>query len=155
MTKNAVSRPAEGRILTSTEEALLALQPMLENVPRIDEGSMEDILLQIARGETIEDVFMRSGAPSLQNWKDVSLRIDAIRWGQGDFEDGFPVVIYVDAVDGTGQKVVASTSSGVQVAQLIRAHALGHIPGLTVIPRRAEKATRNGFYPWRLELVVG
>lgn len=70
-----------------------------------------------------------------------------------DFKDGLGVYLVVHAVRAeTGEDVTVTTGSVSVVAQLVRAWAMGALP-ITVIPRIADRPSRNGYYPQHLEIV--
>jgi hypothetical protein len=70
-----------------------------------------------------------------------------------DYAEGLGVFL-VCRVDQphVGEEFILTTGSVSIVAQLVRAHTQGWLP-LQVVPRKAAKPSRNGYFPMHLELV--
>lgn len=126
----------------------------LASIPEADDLGYERILAQIARAATPAELDRPWEAGDLEFYQDVLLRIESVRRLPSDFSGGLGWFLAIDAVVlNTGEKVVITNGAVGVVGQLAKAHALGAISGLKVIPHVAKKPTRQGYYPQHLEIV--
>lgn len=133
-------------------EAAILIAPLLAEIPHIEQGGEEDIALRILGAETVEDVFAPVEAVDFGELIDSEIEVLELRRGTSDFESGLGVFLVVSFRIGDGPREVTTTGSSTVMVQLLRANAMGKIPGLRVIPRKAKTPTKRGFYPLALEL---
>lgn len=138
--------------IVPVSEAVVLLAPLLDAIPRIDEAGDEAIVKRILLAETLDAVFAPLETEGFETLVDTPIRITAIRWGESDFDGGLGVYMIVEAVKPDGEKIVTTTGSATCMVQLAKAHALGQIPGIAVVPRKAKKPTKRGYFPFNLEL---
>ena len=144
--------PRNNSTVVPVSEAIVLLAPLLDAIPRIDEAGDEAIVKRILLADTLEAVFAPLETEGFDALVDTPLRITAIRWGESDFDGGLGVYMIVEAAKSDGEKIVTTTGSATCMVQLAKAHALGRIPGLEVVPRKAKKPTKRGYFPFNLEL---
>lgn len=144
--------PRNAQSLVPASEAVMLLAPLLDAIPRIDEDGDEAIVKRILLAETLDDVFAPLETEGFEALVDTPIRVTAIRWGESDFDGGLGVYMIVEAHKAGGEKIVTTTGSATCMVQLAKAHALGQIPGLEVVPRKAKKPTKRGYFPFNLEL---
>lgn len=134
-------------------EAAILIGPLLDTVPSIEGASDDAIALRILQAETAEEVFADVEAVDFAELIDHPIGILALRRGQSDYEDGLGVFLVVEFHRTTPKREVTTTGSSTVMVQLLKANALGMIPGLVVIPRKSKTPTKRGFYPLHLERV--
>jgi len=142
-------------LLTRAEEMGLDLGPALMNVPEAgDEGELS-ILRQIMSATSVAELDSPWTAEGLAVYADRIIRVDAIRRAPSDFEDGLGWYLLLDIIDmdKDGERHTITTGSLSVCGQLIKAHALGALP-LAVIPRRAKRPSRRGYFPMHLEICL-
>lgn len=124
---------------------------MAENVPDMANDAGGAMLDQILSAETVEQLDATlSGLPSAEDFGGKPLDIIGIAKAPSDYEEGLGFYLIVDAVvAATGEAVRFSTGSTTIVAQLVKAYDLDAFP-IRVIPKRADKQTRSGYWPWSL-----
>jgi hypothetical protein len=138
-------------VLSRLGEMQRELAPMIDMIPDAGGDGEVNILEAIMRAETIEEIDAAWEARSLEDYVGQKLTITGLRKGKSDFADGLGLYLLIDALDEAGKKLVLTTGSVSCVGQLIKANALGAFPR-TFIPRKAERASANGFFPMHLEL---
>lgn len=155
MAENTEVIPRTRTEILNQGEAIIQLRPMLDAIPKLGEQGEDEIALRILTAETLEDVFAAVGAQGLVDFLNTPIMVMGIRWGESSFENGLGVFLVVDALAAGDRRVTLTTGAATPMVQLVKAHALGRLKGLTVIPRKAETPTKNGYYPLHLELVTG
>lgn len=80
------------------------------------------------------------------------LEIRGAHWEYSDYSEGTGVYLQIDAVDiEKSQRVRVSSGSVSVIAQLAAVQSLGAFP-ITAMIVRAQKKTKQGFYPKHLEV---
>lgn len=81
------------------------------------------------------------------------LAVQSIKRLPSDFAEGPGWYLGCDCVlEASGEKLFVTTGSLAIMAQLATAHIRGWLP-LKVVPRQAERASSNGYFPMHLEIV--
>lgn len=131
--------------------AVKAYESMLVAVPDVDSGSYERILETIARAKSLADLDAPWRSDGMAAYIDSPLVIRGIAKAPSDFKGALPWFLVVDAVTvPDGEPARFTTGSINVVAQLVKAFAMGAFP-VTVIPRQADRPTKDGYYPQRLQ----
>lgn len=130
-------------------DELPALIAAIPDAPDDAEARIIESILNASSAQEI-DAPWRSG--SLVKYRDQTLTITELSKVPSDKD---PVVGYFvvlrGTVRGTGEPFTASTSSHAILAQLVRIWLAEALP-IDVIPRVAERPSRNGFHPMHLDL---
>lgn len=142
----------DSSVLSRLGEMQHELAPMIDAIPEAVSGDGEvNIIEAILRSESIDDIDAAWEARSLEDYNGRKVTVTGLRKGKSDFTDGLGLYLLIDALDEDGKRMVLTTGSVSCVAQLIKSHALGALPR-TFIPRKAERASANGYFPMHLEL---
>lgn len=142
-------------MLTSHPGLREAFLVMLEAVPEPDEDASARIVGSILEADQVEDLDKPWDSDGMRDLCDRQVLVRAITKRPSDFQGGLGVYLGCECTlpdDGTNLFVTCGSVSS--VAQLVRAHTLEALP-LLVIPRMAKKATKNGYWPYHLEIVKG
>lgn len=153
MSDNTEVIPRQRSDVVPAGEAAIMMRPLLELIPKITDATEDDIALRILRSETLEEAFAGLDTVGIVDVLDERIQLTALRYGDSDFDGGLGVYLVVEYLDGKGKRGTLSVGAVTVMIQLLKANALGAIPGLRVIPRKAKTPTKNGFYPYHLELV--
>lgn len=153
MTQTTEIIPRSTADVIPTGEAMILIAPLLDSIPSIDGASDDAIALRILQAESPDEVFAGVEAVDFAELIDSPIHILALRRGQSDYEDGLGVFLVVEYQGASGRREVTTTGSSTVMVQLLKANALGMIPGLVVIPRKSKTPTKRGFYPMHLERV--
>lgn len=140
-----VPRPVHGDVIE-------AYEAMIAQVPDAGGDGVEAILAQLAgiTDPSKLDTPWRSGG--LAEYAGRMVIVRGIRKMASDFDGPLPWFLIVDGQDvQTGEEIHLTTGATSVVAQLVRAFQLGAFP-LAVIPRIAERPTKDGYYPMHLEV---
>lgn len=130
------------------------LTRMLETVPEAPDDGGAGMFMQLLAAKSWEDLNNPWSAQGLAKLVGKQIQIMAMHKMVSDLSEGpgwYLVVICVDTK--TGEEVTFTTSAVAVMIQLLIMHARGWLPCI-VIPRVAEKPTKNGFYPQRLEIIA-
>lgn len=115
------------------------------------------IIAELLAAETDDDLEFVGTAQGWQELEGVPVEIQGFRWRPSDFTPDDPekfhnsiyLVVFGNRMD-DGEAVVLTTGSLNVCAQLSNLARRGSIPGAVRILARAEKPTKNNFYPLRL-----
>jgi len=136
-----------------SEQALSTFQPMLEQVPMASDNGAENIIMQIADAQSVDEL---DRAWEGQGWGDLLNRpveVQAIRRAESDFDGGVGCYLIVDmTVLDSGERTTVTTGASSVVAQLVKAYCLGALP-LRCVLVQSKKASRNGRYPQHLQIL--
>ncbi len=133
-------------------EAFLA---MLMEVPEPDDDAAARIVGTILGAETIEDLNKPWESDGMRDYFDQVLTVHEITRRPSDYQGGLGVYLgCICTVHSTGKREFVSCGSVSSVAQLVRAHALQLLP-VSVIPVKAKKPTKRGYWPYHLEVRPG
>ena len=162
MAANDTAAPVKGEVIERNGVSILSrlgemereLRPMINAIPDAGGDGEVNIIEQIMSAASIEDIDAAWEARGLDQYVGKKITVTGLRKGVSDFADGIGIYLLIDAVDEDGRKVVLTTGSTSCVVQLIKAHTLQALPR-TFIPRMAERASANGYFPMHLELVRG
>lgn len=140
-------------VLAQTPGAREAFVGMLELVPDPEGDAVGRIVMQIMGATDVEELDRPWDADGMRDYEGSVLRVKSIHKMESDYEGGLGIylVCFCDQ-PGIGEEFVVTTGSVSCVAQLVRAHVAGWLP-LEVVPRKAAKATKLGYWPMHLELV--
>lgn len=145
----------EAKELAQREAQNLRLREMLEQVPGQPDDPIAGMMEQLLTAERIEDLDTPWNAEGLADSIGRVLAFHSIKRMVSDIEDGPGFYLVCSVTDThTGEMTTKTTSSVMVMVQLIIAHTNGWLPGL-FIPRKAEKATKRGYYPLHLEVYRG
>jgi hypothetical protein len=126
---------------------------MIATVPEAGGDGIDNILVQIAQAADVADLDAPWRSTGLVELRNIPIRVTAIRRIASDYAGGLPWFLVVDAaVRATGETVTFTTGAVSVVAQLVKAWSMGAMP-LDVVPRVAERASKNGYYPQHLEVI--
>lgn len=125
----------------------------LEEVPESGDDATARIVAQILAAETPDQIDAAWNAEGMRDWVDMVVQINSIKRMPSDFTAGLGwfLVCNVTAL-GSGEEFVLTTGSVSIVAQLVRLHTINALP-IQVVPRKAAKPSKNGYFPMHLELV--
>jgi hypothetical protein len=137
-------------VLSRLGEARRELMPMIEAIPDTGGDGEVNIIEAILRAESADEIDAAWEARSLEAYEGRRITVTGLRKGQSDFADGLGVYLLIDAVDDQGKKIVLTTGSVSCVVQLLKLHTLGALP-VTLIPRKAERASAAGYFPLHFE----
>lgn len=144
---------AETAFLSGTPGLREAFLASLTQIPEPSGDAYDRIIAQVMAAESVGELDAPWSNKGLDFLVDATIRVDDIRRMPSDFVDGIGHYLLLDVtLPNDGSKCVVSTGSVNVCAQLVRAYVLGLFP-LTVIPRRARKATAAGYFPMHLEIV--
>lgn len=125
----------------------------LAAIPDAEGEGAERILEALARAESPQELDAPWRSGDLVAYQDQELVILAARKQPSDFVGGLPWFLVIDAAAvETGEKVVIVTGAVDVVAQVAMLVSKDWLPYI-VIPRVADRPTRNGYYPQHLEMV--
>lgn len=144
--------PPDGPPMAIAPAVVEIYSSWLAAVPDAGGDGMDGILAALAMATDPADLDAPWRSAGLELVVNVPLRITGIRKLPSDYPGGLPYFLVIDgAVTETGETISITTGSVSVVAQLVKAHALGAFP-LNVIPRKAERASKAGYYPMHLEI---
>lgn len=115
------------------------------------------IVAELLAAENDDDLEFVGQAQGWQELEGIPIEIQGFRWRPSDFTPDDPtrpgnaiyLVVFGNRMD-DGEAVVLTTGSLNVCAQLSNLARRGSIPGAVRMLARAEKPTRNNFYPLRL-----
>jgi len=117
------------------------------------EEAMERIVAQILESEAPYQLDQPWNAHGMRDLAGRVIRVQDVKRLPSEYTDGLGVYMGCTCVlEATGEYVFVTTGSVSIMAQLAQAYRKGMLP-LEVVPRVAEKASRNGFFPMHLEIV--
>jgi len=133
--RNLIGYIAEKAKMTEDEDVVIA----------------EQVAAQILGAETADDILDPFGTIKGQELLGRNLAVFGCRFLDTDFMQGFPWFVVADVEDPTTGKHFPVTMGGQRVVmQFAGLHRLGEWPQVMTL-LRADKPTRKGFYPLRLE----
>lgn len=152
-----------GRNDAAAESEELAVMPpalvqsfteLFAKIPQADSSeAMENIVLQILSAETPEELDSAWDSNSIKNMTGRVLVVTGMKLLPSDYANGPQWYLGLDVVlEATGETGFVSCSSVSCMAQLAHAYNKGWLP-LKVVPRQAERQSRNGYYPIHLEIM--
>lgn len=131
-----------------------------ETVEVVDDPALmaKEIVAQLLGAETDEELESFGEAIGWRDLQGVPIEIHGFRWRPSEFQgEGGASVFFV--VEGTrlddGDRVVLTTGSRNVLAQLTNLAKRGRIPGAIRMITKADKATKQGFYPLWLKTPDG
>ena len=140
-----VPRPVHGDVID-------AYEGMIASVPDAGGDGIEAILAQLARAESPDQLDSPWQAGGLADYRDRPILVTGIRKAPSEHPGPLPYFLIIDGQDpATGELLTITTGAVSVVAQLVKAYTAGWLP-VMVIPRMAERATKDGFYPWHLDV---
>lgn len=126
---------------------------LLMAVPDPPDDATARIVGQILEAQSVEELDRPWDAEGMRDLRDTVVRVNSVHKMPSDYRKGLGTYLVCNCTDpASGEQFVLTTGSVSIVAQLVRAHALGGLP-LEVVPKMAEKASKNGYFPMHLELV--
>lgn len=129
------------------------LPQLISGIPDAPDDAEARILEQILNAQSLSDIDAPWRSGSLGKYNGTVLTITEVSKIPSDKDTAIGYFLVVrGTVRGTGETFTASTSSHAVLAQLTRLWLAGAFP-VDVIPRKAERPSRNGFYPEHLEMV--
>lgn len=134
-------------------DVITAYEHMIDRVPDAGAEGIESILAQVAAvtDPTALDAPWQAGG--LAQYAGRSIIVRGIRKLPSDYPGPLPWFLIIDGQDpATGGEVHLTTGSVSVVAQLVKAYVSGWLP-IAVIPRLAERPTKDGYYPMHLEVM--
>ncbi len=130
---------------------------MLREVPERTDEAVDvaaRIVGTILAAEKPEDVDRPWDSEGMRKYFDQVVIVNAISRRPSDYEGGLGVYLGCECViERTGEETFVSCGSVSAVAELVRLYALGSLP-VKVVPIKAKKATKNGYWPYHLEVVA-
>jgi hypothetical protein len=137
-----------------SEQAIAAWNGMIQGVPDAVEGYGR-IAAQLAAADSPEALNepWDTQAQDMATYVGSTLIVRSVAKAQSDFAGGLPWFLIVDAIDeDTGEAVTLTTGSANIVMQLTKAYVMGWLPRRVMV-EVSEKATKNGYYPQRLQFL--
>ena len=129
------------------------LPELIQGVPDAEGDAEERIIEALLNARDIQDLNKPWESGSLSKWKDTVLTVTELSKLPSDKDQAMGYFLVLrGTVRGTGEPFVASTSSHATMASLVRLWLADAFP-VDVIPRKADKPSRSGFYPEHLEIV--
>lgn len=144
----------------STELAVMApairerFDALFTNVPvaDVDEATLA-IITEIMAADDPDDLDSPWLGQGMRKLQGRVLRVDSIKRLPSDYKEGPGWYLGCDcSLTEVGEKLFVTTGSVAIMVQLIVAHLKGWLP-MEVVPRQAERASANGYYPMHLEIV--
>lgn len=142
--------PSSDVVTYKGEEAIKArMIELFENVPQVDSDSLA-FVAQVLNEADVTDLIgeMQTKLPKAEEVAGRKLKVYDLARNDSDIEDTpYPYYLVVHSTDTeTGDTVLWQTSAGEPLAKLLRIYEANKLPAL-VETRKADKATRKGFYP--------
>lgn len=129
------------------------LPQLIQGVPDAEGDAEQRIIEALLNARDIQDLNKPWESGSLSKWKDTVLTVTELSKMPSDKDQAMGYFLVLrGTVRGTGEPFVASTSSHATMASLVRLWLADAFP-VDVIPRKADKPSRSGFYPEHLEIV--
>ena len=129
------------------------LPQLIAGIPDAEGDAEARIIEQILNAQSIGDLDAPWRSGSLGKHNGTVLTITDVSKMPSDKDQGIGYFLIVrGTIRGSGEPFVASTSSHAILAQLTRLWLAQAFP-VDVVPRKADKPSRNGFYPEHLEIV--
>lgn len=129
------------------------LPQLIAGIPDAPDDAEARIIEAVLNAQDLKDIDAPWRSGSLSKHKDTVLTITEVSKLPSDKDQAIGYFLVLrGTVRGTGEPFVASTSSHAVLAQLTRLWLAGAFP-IDVILRKADKPSRNGFYPEHLEIV--
>lgn len=129
------------------------LPALIQGVPDAEGDAEQRIIEALLNARDIQDLNKPWESGSLSKWKDTVLTVTELSKMPSDKDQAMGYFLVLrGTVRGTGEPFVASTSSHATMASLVRLWLADAFP-VDVIPRKADKPSRSGFYPEHLEIV--
>lgn len=142
-------------ILDSAPGVREAFREMLLHVPEPDPDADQatiKIVAQILAAQTAGDLDKPWDSDGMRHHFDQMLTVRSITRRPSDYTGGLGAYLGCDCIlNETGEEQFITCGSVSCVAQLVRAHTLQVLP-LIVIPRKANKPTPKGYWPYHLEV---
>jgi hypothetical protein len=142
--------PSTGEMIPLGQASQTVIQWCADNVSVGDAdtaAAMEDMIRQVLASATPDQVLAEQMSVPVENILGKTIEITGIRIGETDFVDGFPYYALVDCKYGNPvQNHVVTVGAFKVMAQLYALSRLNAWPQ-TVVFKKAEKATKAGFYP--------
>lgn len=140
-------------VLDATPGLRQVFLAMLMEVPDPPDDATARIVAQILEAGSVEELDRPWDAEGMRELANTVIRVESVHKMPSDYANGLGTYLVCHCVQPElGEKFVLTTGSVSIVAQLVRAHAQGWLP-LDVVPRMAEKPSKNGYFPMHLELV--
>lgn len=133
------------RLLVSGERTEVVEDPALMT---------RQVIEQLLAAESDEELFSSGQAIGWRNLLGLPVELNGFRWRPSSFEEGSNVffVVFGKRMD-NGEPVVLTTGASGILAQLVNLARRGRLVGAVVKMVEADKPTRSGYKPLRLELV--
>jgi hypothetical protein len=150
----AVETPTRPVPVPISEQAIEAWNGMIQGVPDAGEGYGR-IAAQLAAADSPEALNepWDAEAQDMEKYVGSVLIVRSVSKAQSDYAGGLPWFLIVDAIDeSTGEAVILITGSANIVMQLTKAYVMGWLPRRVMVEVSA-KATKNGYYPQRLQFL--
>lgn len=140
-------------VLNSQPGLREAFLMMLAEVPDPSDDAAARIVGTILQAETAEELDRPWDSDGLRKHFDEIITVHEISKRPSDYTGGLGVYLGCECtMHSSGEQHFLTCGSVSAVAQLVRAHTIGVLP-LTIIPRNAKKPTRDGYWPYHLEVV--
>ena len=126
---------------------------LFEQVPEADaDAATEAIVEQVFTAQSPEELDRPWSGEGMRTYLGRLLHVQALKRLPSDYPSGPGWYLGCDCVlDATGEKVFVTTGSVAIVSQLLAAYLKRWLP-LGIVPRQAERKSRNGYYPMHLEI---
>lgn len=147
--------PAEGAIVPRAVhgDVIEAYEAMIDQIPDAGQDGLEGILAQLAAVTSPDQIDAPWQAGGLADYVGRPIVVEGARKMPSDYPGPLPWFLILDGyTSDTGEPVHATTGALSVVAQVVKAQVAGWLP-MTVIPRLAERPTKDGYYPMHLEVV--
>lgn len=145
----------EGEELAVMAPALVeSFTQLFAKIPQADsDQAMERIVLQILQAEDPSELDAAWDSNSIKELVGRVLVVNDMKLLPSDYASGPQWYLGLEVtLEATGENGFASCSSISCMAQLAHAYNKGWLP-LKVVPRQAERRSRNGYFPIHLEIV--
>lgn len=153
MTEETGLAEYNAEVLDSKPGIREAFMLMLSEVPEPEGDAAAKIVGSILGAQAVEDLDKPWDSEGMRDLVDQVVQVRAISRRPSDYAKGLGVYLGCEVlVESTGDEMFVTTGSVSIVAQLVRAHMLKALP-LRVIPKEADKPTKNGYIPMHLEMV--
>jgi hypothetical protein len=143
-------------VIARNPALLESFRAMLLEVPEPDDDATDAaarIVQTILSAETAADLDKPWDSDGMAEYFDQVVIVEAITRRPSDFTGGLGVYLGCTCtIERSGERLFVTCGGVSAVAQLVRAHALGSLP-LPVMPTRAKKATKAGYWPYHLAVM--
>lgn len=164
-----IANARDGQVMTVKQAAQLQaldavkgseFEPVMRAVisGELDEDREDDpeiawarIITQIFRADTVDDVLASIDATGLTALLDKPIKVLDIDFQRSDYEVGSPYYLVMKCINiATGENMMVTCGAKRIIAQAVKLKVMGALP-VDIIARKSQRATKNGFFPLRLE----